>query len=89
MSKFSSDVPGNHLLKVSGKIVFKLKDIIDKSEYTKYSLHKATKIRYDTICRYCKGEVDLLNIEYLKILCKVLHCNVSDILEFQDEKIED
>ncbi len=84
MSKFDSNSLGNNLIKVNGKIVFKLQNVIDKSKYTKYGLSKATHIRYDTICNYCKGDVTLINVEYLKIFCNVLKCSLDDIIEYKN-----
>ena len=83
MSKFDPYSLGNNLLKVDGKIKFKLKEAIDKKGITKYALSRITNIRYDTICNYCKGTVTLINVEYLKIFCNVLDCNISDIFEFK------
>ena len=63
---------GRKKIKVNGNIIFKLQDVIDKAETTKYALHVKTGIRYDTICNYCKGNVTLINVEYLKIFLLVL-----------------
>ena len=82
MSKFDTNNIGNNLIKVNGKIVFKLKDILDSKNITRYKLSRITNIRYDTICNYCKGNITLLNIEYLKIFCNVLDCNINDIIEY-------
>lgn len=83
MSKFDKNTLGNNLIKVDGNIVFKLKDVIDKKEITRYALSRITNIRYDTICNYCNGTVTLLNIEYLKIFCSVLDCKIEDIIEYK------
>lgn len=88
MSKFDINSVGNNLIKVDGKIVFKLQNVIDKINITKYKLSKITNIRYDTICNYCNGNVTLLNIEYLKIFCNVLTCKIEDIIEYKKESIE-
>lgn len=84
MSKFDINAIGNNLIKVDGNIIFKLQDILKKRNITRYKLSKITNIRYDTICNYCKGNVTLLNIEYLKIFCSVLDCNVEDIIEYKN-----
>ncbi len=84
MSKFDINSLGNNLLKVDGEIVFNLENAIKKCGITKYKLSRITNIRYDTICNYCKGNVTLINVEYLKIFCNVLNCNVSDIIEFKN-----
>lgn len=83
MSKFDLDNIGNNLIKVDGKIVFKLQEVLDKNRITKYKLSRITNIRYDTICNYCKGNVTLINAEYLKIFCNVLDCNIDDIIEYK------
>jgi len=83
MSKFDDESIGNYLLKVDGNIIFKLQEILARREISKYKLSRITNIRYDTICNYCKGSVTLINVEYLKIFCNVLKCNVGDIIEFK------
>ena len=80
MSKFEND---NKLIKVNGKINFKLLDVIKRNNITRYKLSNITGIRYDTICKYCSGNVTLINKEYIKIFCDVLNCEVSDILEYK------
>lgn len=82
MSKFDLDNIGNNLIKVDGQIIFKLQDVLDKKNITKYKLSRITNIRYDTICNYCKGNVTLINVEYLKIFCNVLNCTTDDIIEY-------
>lgn len=79
MSKFEND---NTLIKVNGDIKFKLLDVLNTHNITRYKLSKITGIRYDTICNYCSGNVTLLNKEYLKIFCDVLDCQISDIIEY-------
>ena len=85
MSKFDNNNIGRNIIKVNGNIIFKLQDVIDKAETTKYALHVKTGIRYDTICNYCKGNVTLINVEYLKIFCNILNCEISDIIEYRED----
>ena len=85
MSKFDTNNIGNNLIKVDGNIIFKLQEVLDKKNVTKYALAKLTNIRYDTICNYCKGNVTLINVEYLKIFCNVLECNIEDIIEYTNK----
>ena len=85
MSKFDMDNIGNNLIKVDGSIVFKLQQVLDDRNITKYKLSRLTNIRYDTICNYCKGNVTLINVEYLKIFCSILKCNIKDLIEFKND----
>ena len=82
MSKFETNNISNNLIKVNGNIVFKLQEVLDSRKITKYKLSRITNIRYDTICNYCKGNVTLINVEYLKIFCSVLDCKIEDIIEY-------
>ncbi len=84
MSKFDVDNIGNNLIKVSGNIIFKLQEVLNNRNITKYRLSRITNIRYDTICNYCKGNVTLINVEYLKIFCSILECDIQDIIEFKE-----
>lgn len=84
MSKFDVNSLGNNLIKVKGNIVFKLQSVLEKNNITKYKLSRITNIRYDTICNYCKGNVTLINAEYLKIFCNVLNCEIQDIIEYKE-----
>lgn len=83
MSKFEND---NKLIRVTGNIKFKLLDILNANNMTRYRLSKITGIRYDTICNYCNGKVTLLNTEYIKIFCSVLNCKISDIMAYEEKK---
>ena len=83
MSKFDTKSIGNNLLKVDGTIIFKLQDVIDSRNMTRYRLSKITNILFDTITNYCRGNVTLLNLEYIKIFCNVLDCQISDIIEYK------
>ena len=83
MSKFDVNALGNNLIKVHGNIIFKLEEILKKNNMTKYRLSRITNIRYDTICNYCKGKVTLINVEYLKIFCSVLNCEIEDLIQFK------
>lgn len=84
MSKFDVNNIGNNLIKVNGNIIFKLQDVLNKNNITKYKLLRMTNIRYDTICNYCNGNVTLINVEYLKIFCNILNCNIKDIIEYKE-----
>ena len=82
MNKLDAKNLGSCLIKADGNFIFHLQEILDDRGITKYQFSKISNIRYDTICNYCKGNVTLMNMEYLKIFCYVLKCNVADLVEY-------
>lgn len=87
MSKFDNTIIGSNLPPVNGNIKFHLLELLKEKNITRYALSRRTNIRYDTICNYCNSNVTLINVEYLKIFCTILDCNIEDIMTF--EKIEE
>ncbi len=62
---------------VSYKKLWKL--LIDK-DMMKKDLQKAAGISWATVTKMSKGEI--VSTEVLMKICKVLHCNVGDIVDF-------
>lgn len=65
---------------VSYKKLWKL--LIDK-DMMKKDLQKEAEISWATLTKMSKGEV--VSTEVLMKICKVLHCDVGDIVEFIDD----
>lgn len=53
---------------------------------TRYELAKRTDIKFQTIDRYYKNRVIRYDSYILDRICKVLECNVCDILEYEDDE---
>lgn len=62
---------------VSYKKLWKL--LID-NDMMKKDLQKAAGISWATVTKMSKGEI--VSTEVLMKICKVLHCNVGDIVDF-------
>ena len=67
-------------MNVSYKKLWKL--LIDK-DMMKKDLQKEANISWATLTKMSKGEV--VSTEVLMKICKVLHCDVGDIVEFIDD----
>ena len=67
-------------MNVSYKKLWKL--LIDK-DMMKQDLQKEAGISWATLTKMSKGEV--VSTEVLMKVCKVLHCDVGDIVEFIDD----
>ena len=70
-------------MNVSYKKLWKL--LIDK-DMMKKDLQKEASISWATLTKMSKGEV--VSTEVLMKVCKVLHCDVGDIVEFIDDANE-
>ena len=57
--------------------------LIDKN-INKTQLHEKVGISKSTITKLAKGEN--VNTEILDKICKVLNCNIEDIVEYESEK---
>ena len=67
----------------SGKIVFKLDELLKAKNYPKLRLSKDSGLDYRTILRYCKNDVQNVKVFILERLCQTLDCKVEDIIEFK------
>ena len=71
-------------MKVSYKKLWKL--LIDK-DMMKKDLQKEAGISWATLTKMSKSET--VSTEVLMKICRVLHCDVGDIMEFIEDGIED
>lgn len=64
-------------------IIFKIKDLMDKHNITRYRLQKLTNWNYKRINAYYFGRVLSITVSELEELCKIFNCSISDLIEFK------
>jgi len=64
-------------------IVFKLADVMKAKGYNKNMLCVESGFRYETINGYYNGTISRVDLYVLAAFCKVLKCNVQDIIEYK------
>ena len=64
-------------------IIFKVKDLLEKNDISRYKLQKLTNWNYKRINAYYKGEVVNITIEELDKLCEIFKCKIADIVEYK------
>ena len=70
-----------------GKIVVKLREIMDDRRITRNKLAVLTDSKYSVVDRYYKGvDVSWADLGFLAKVCFVLNCQVSDLLEYLPPK---
>jgi len=67
----------------TGKIVFKLDELLKARNYPKLRLAKNAGLDYRTVLRYCKNDVQNIKVFILECFCEALDCKVEDIIEFR------
>lgn len=67
----------------SGKIKFKLNNLIIKRGLSKNKLSVISGVRFDTIQRLCSGNLSRLDLEILCRLCKSLNCSIDELIEYE------
>lgn len=63
-------------------IKIKLRDILKSRNMTQSELAELTSIRPSTICDLCNNNCTFIKLENIEKLCKILNCDLSDIMKF-------
>ncbi len=69
--------------KIYGKIKFKLVDILERDNISKNHLSVISNVRFDTIQKYVKGDIERVDLDIICRFCKALNCKIEDILEYE------
>lgn len=77
---------GIFILKNYGKVKFCIKETMSKKKITRNKLSKLTGCTYNVIDRYYKGNITRVDLDVLAKICFVLECNVSDIIQYENDK---
>ena len=73
-----------------GHIEVKLSKVMDEQHITRNRLTTLVDGRYQVITRYYKGEnVQMVDLDLFARICCVLHCDLSDLLEYVPEPEEE
>lgn len=66
-------------------IKIKLSDLLGKERMTRKKLSELIDARPNTICDMYNENIKRIDLGLLNDICRVLKCEVSDILEYIDE----
>lgn len=64
----------------------KVLEILNEKGYTKYWLYKQMGMSYQNFNRMIKNETKSIRYENLDILCQILNCEPSDLLEYNTDE---
>ena len=66
-----------------GKIIIKLKAVMDSRNITRYQLSKMTNTRFEVVNKWYNGEVERIDSDVLARFCYVLNCDINEIIEYK------
>ena len=75
-------------MKDFGRVDVVLDEYLKKNKISRSSLTRKAELQYSQILRYCRNDVQKLDLDILAKLCTVLDCNIEDILDLHKGKIE-
>ena len=75
-------------MKDYGKIDVVLDDYLKQHKVSRSSLMRKTELQYSQILRYCRNDVQKIDLDILAKLCTVLNCEINDILKLTKGKSE-
>ena len=64
-----------------GKVHVVLDSYLKSHKISRSSLTRKTELQYSQILRYCRNDVQKLDLAILAKLCTVLDCEIDDILK--------
>lgn len=64
-----------------GKVDVVLDSYLKSHKISRSSLTRKTELQYSQILRYCRNDVQKLDLAILAKLCTVLDCEIDDILK--------
>lgn len=68
-----------------GKVKIKLDQLLKEKGISKTKFSQYAELQRTQLNRYCNNEVEMISLDVLARMCKVLECNVSDILEYAED----
>lgn len=67
-------------------VEFKVKELLEKHNMSRYKLRQYTSLSYERVNDYYFGRVKSIKVEELEELCHVFKCNIQDIVEYRNNK---
>lgn len=64
-------------------VVFKIKNLLEKNNMSRYKLRQYTGFSYTRVNDYYFGRVKDIKVSEVEILCKLFNCKIEDIVEYK------
>jgi len=67
-----------------GRVSIHLRELLESRRMTRNELARAANTRFEVVDKWCRGEMEKLDADVLARFCFVLHCQVEDILRYEE-----
>ena len=67
-------------------INFRIKELLEKNNMSRYKLQKYTDLSYRRINDYYFNRVNFIKTEELDLFCELFNCDIQDLLEYKKNK---
>ena len=65
------------------KIEIELDEYLKENKISRSSLTRKTGLQYSQILKYCRKDIQRVDLTVLSKICTVLNCNISDVLKLK------
>ncbi|MGN1310721.1 MAG: helix-turn-helix domain-containing protein [Clostridia bacterium] len=64
-------------------VIFKIKNLLDKNNMSRYKMRQYTGFSYTRVNDYYFGRVKDIKTSEIDILCNLFNCKIQDLIEFK------
>ena len=65
-----------------GRIDLKLDEYLKAHNISRSSLSRNAQVHYKQLLKYCKNDMQKIDLNLLSRICKTINCKIEDILEY-------
>ena len=69
-----------------GKVDLTLDKYLKEHNISRSSLSRNAFIHYKQLLKYCKNDMQKIDLQILARICKTLNCNINDIVSYTPPK---